>query len=117
MWHIPLLERRGGRAINKMVPFRIGAAGEVAHTSHFGMRCKNIVRERPLFMLRAIALALRARLRQQGGFAAFYQWRSHPSSRGGESRSAHIDFAKGVNALGSAIDVFACPCTAATRLN
>jgi hypothetical protein len=34
----PSLQRRGGRAINKMVPFRKGAAGVVAHKSRCGMR-------------------------------------------------------------------------------
>ena len=41
-------------------------------------------------MLRAVALALRARLRRFGGFASFSYWRSHPSSRGGEFPRSNV---------------------------
>src|SRR5207249_11065377 len=44
-----------------------------------------------LLRLRAFALALRARLRRFGGFAAFSGWRSHPcSARRGMSVATHL---------------------------
>jgi hypothetical protein len=60
------LKRRGGRAINKIDPFRIGADGVVSSAKSLGL---NDFAELTTLMLRAIALALRARLRRFGGFA------------------------------------------------
>jgi len=58
----------GGRAIDKMDPFRNGAAGVVGSATLF--RPEDFA-ELTTIRLRAIALALRARLRRFGGFATF----------------------------------------------
>ena len=54
--HFPSLKRRGGCAINKMAPFRYGAAGVVSSAKSSGL---NNFAELPL-RLRPIGLALRA---------------------------------------------------------
>jgi hypothetical protein len=56
----PSLQRRGGRAIKKMVPFRKGADGVVVRESRFGMHFEALTCERP------------PRLRRFGGFTTFY---------------------------------------------
>ena len=59
------------------------AAGVVSSAKMFGLKSSPV---RPHVRLRAIALALRARLRQFGSFAIFDLCRSHPSfSRRGMS--------------------------------
>jgi hypothetical protein len=65
----PSLKRRGGRAINEMDPFRNGAAGVVSSAKLFRPEQFS---DLPLLRLRAVALALRARLRRFGGFATSY---------------------------------------------
>ena len=46
----PSLQRRGGRAIKKMIPFRKGADGVVAHKFRFGMRFERLcVSDHPVY--------------------------------------------------------------------
>jgi len=68
----PSLPRRGGRAIKKLTPFRKwrgrGGQSQVKFPNAFQKVSSGL----PLFMFRAVALTLGARLRRFGGFASFY---------------------------------------------
>jgi len=63
----PLLVRRGGRDIKKISRSLLCWSGRGGHA-------------------RKLSPGWPPRLRRFGGFAAFCYWRSHPSSRGGDSR-------------------------------
>jgi hypothetical protein len=89
--HIPLLVRRGGRDIKKMPASllcakrkRVSAQPQVMERTGWSLTLQCIRCERP------------PRLRRFGGFATFYYWRSHPSSRGGDYAVPRI-FAKNKN--------------------
>ena len=88
--HIPLLEKEGwmrGQKISRshLSPRRRArSASAIARSINSGqtgeiIRPERVRRTDHYFMLRAIALALRARLRQRGRFAIFDLCRSHPS--------------------------------------